>query len=63
LIIDDIKEDVQSSDKTIPCDMFSAKGSSQNLFTDLLLSLAQLFDKADDAEYCVIHANQREILH
>ncbi len=43
--------------------MFSAKGSSQNLFTDLLLSLAQLFDKADDAEYSVIHANQKEILH
>ena len=34
----------------------------QNSSTDPLLSLAQLFNKADDAEYGAIRANQEEIL-
>ena len=42
------------------CDF--SRNSSQNSSTDPLLSLAQLFDKADDAEYGAIRANQEEIL-
>ncbi|POG58212.1 hypothetical protein GLOIN_2v1732617, partial [Rhizophagus irregularis DAOM 181602=DAOM 197198] len=48
LIADSIKDDVQSNDKTIPCDVISIE--------------TQLFDKADDAEYGAICANQEEIL-
>src|SRR5256886_1426032 len=58
LIADGIKDDAQSSDKTIPCDVISIESLNQNS----LLSLAQLFDKADDAEYGAIRANQEEIL-
>src|SRR5437763_17204448 len=57
-IADGIKDDAQSSDKTIPCDVISIESLNQNS----LLSLAQLFDKADDAEYGAIRANQEEIL-
>ncbi|GBB85903.1 hypothetical protein RclHR1_12340007 [Rhizophagus clarus] len=60
LIADGIMEDAQSSDKAILCDMISIE--SLNPSTDPLLSLAQLFDKADDAEYGAIRANQEEIL-
>ncbi|RGB21698.1 hypothetical protein C1646_777474 [Rhizophagus diaphanus] len=63
LIADGIKDDAQSSNKTIPCDVISIESLDQNSSTDSLLSLAQLFDKADDAEYGAIHANQEEILH
>ena len=42
--------------------MISSGSPGQNSFTDPLLSLAQLFDKADDAEYGAIRANQEEIL-
>ena len=42
--------------------MILIESLNQNLFTDLLLSLAQLFDKADDVEYGIIRANQEEIL-
>ncbi|CAG8479991.1 11098_t:CDS:2 [Dentiscutata erythropus] len=56
------KDDAQSSDKTIPCDVISIESLNQNLSTDSLLSLAQLFNKADDAEYGAIRANQEEIL-
>ena len=45
---------------TKPCDF--SRGPGQNSSTDPLLSLAQLFDKADDAEYGAIRANQEEIL-
>ncbi|CAB4428520.1 unnamed protein product [Rhizophagus irregularis] len=68
LIADGIMEDAvplrpaQSSDKAIPCDMISIESLNQNSSTDPLLSLAQLFDKADDAEYGAIRANQEEIL-
>src|SRR5581483_8790541 len=62
LIADGIMEDAQSSDKAVPCDMISIESLNQNLSTDPLLSLAQLFDKADDAEYGAIRANQEEIL-
>ncbi|CAB4413399.1 unnamed protein product [Rhizophagus irregularis] len=62
LIADGIKDDAQSSDKTIPCDVISIESLNQNSSTDSLLSLAQLFDKADDAEYGAIRANQEEIL-
>ncbi|GES87680.1 hypothetical protein GLOIN_2v1735823 [Rhizophagus clarus] len=62
LIVDGITEDAQSSDKAIPCDMISIESLNQNSSTDPLLSLAQLFDKADDAEYGAIRANQEEIL-
>jgi len=57
LIANSIKEDAQSSDKTIPYDVISAKSLSQNLSIDSLLSLTQLFDKVDDAEYGTIYAN------
>ncbi|CAB5190535.1 unnamed protein product [Rhizophagus irregularis] len=62
LIADGIKDDAQSSDKAIPCDVISIESLNQNSSTDSLLSLAQLFDKADDAEYGAIRANQEEIL-
>src|SRR2546423_4498819 len=62
LIADGIKDDAQSSDKAIPCDVISIESLNQNSSTDSLLSLAQLFDKADDAEYGAICANQEEIL-
>ena len=62
LIADGIKDDARSSDKTIPCDVISIESLNQNSSTDSLLSLAQLFDKADDAEYGAIRANQEEIL-
>ncbi|RIA93865.1 hypothetical protein C1645_735220 [Glomus cerebriforme] len=62
IIADGIKDDVQLSDKAIPCDMISIKSLNQFSSTDSLLSLAQLFNKADDAEYGTIHANQEEIL-
>ena len=62
MIADGIKDDAQSSDKAIPCDVISIESLNQNSSTDSLLSLAQLFDKADDAEYGAIHANQEEIL-
>ena len=52
----------QLSDKAIPCDAISAGSPSQNSSTDPLLSLAQLFNIADDAEYGAIRANQEEIL-
>ncbi|GES87681.1 hypothetical protein GLOIN_2v1735823 [Rhizophagus clarus] len=42
--------------------MISIESLNQNSSTDPLLSLAQLFDKADDAEYGAIRANQEEIL-
>jgi hypothetical protein len=50
------------SDKAIPCDVISIESLNQNSFTNPLLSLAQLFDKADDAEYGAIRVNQEEIL-
>ena len=53
-------DDAQSSDKAISCDVISIE--NLNPSTDSLLSLAQLFDKADDAEYGAIRANQEEIL-
>ncbi|RIA88677.1 hypothetical protein C1645_825964 [Glomus cerebriforme] len=59
MIADGIKDDAQSSDKATPCDVISI---NQNSSTDLLLSLVQLFDKADDAKYGTIRANQEEIL-
>ncbi|CAG8779697.1 22057_t:CDS:2, partial [Rhizophagus irregularis] len=59
---DGIKDDAQSSDKAIPCDVISIENLNQNSSTDSLLSLAQLFNKADDAEYGAIRANQEEIL-
>ncbi|GET65814.1 hypothetical protein GLOIN_2v1735823 [Rhizophagus irregularis DAOM 181602=DAOM 197198] len=62
LIADGIKDDAQSSDKAIPCDVISIENLNQNSSTDSLLSLAQLFNKADDAEYGAIRANQEEIL-
>src|SRR3989337_2296630 len=62
LIVNGIKDDAQSSDKTIPRDVISIESLNQNSSTDSLLSLAQLFDKADDAEYGAIRANQEEIL-
>ena len=62
MIADGIKDDAQSSGKAIPCDVISIEGLNQNSSTDPLLSLAQLFDKADDAEYGAIRANQEEIL-
>jgi len=62
MIADGIKEDTQSSDKATPCDVISIESLNQNSSTDSLLSLAQLFDKADDAEYGAIRANQEEIL-
>ena len=62
LIADGIKDDAQSSDKTIPCNVISIESLNQNSSTDSLLSLAQLFNKADDAEYGAIRANQEEIL-
>ena len=62
MIVDGIKDDVQSSNKTIPCDVISIESLNQESSTDPLLSLAQLFDKADDAEYGAIRANQEEIL-
>src|ERR1043165_8588127 len=42
--------------------MISIESLNQISSTDSLLSLAQLFDKADDAEYGAIRANQEEIL-
>ncbi|CAG8824259.1 10258_t:CDS:2, partial [Dentiscutata erythropus] len=36
---------------------------NQNSSTDSLISLAQLFDKVDDAEYGAIRANQEEVLY
>ncbi|CAG8626928.1 14834_t:CDS:2 [Cetraspora pellucida] len=60
MIADGIKNDAQSSDKATPCDVISIESLNQNLSTDSLISLAQLFDKADDAEYNAIHANQEE---
>ncbi|RIA90410.1 hypothetical protein C1645_737877 [Glomus cerebriforme] len=62
LIADGIKDDAQSSDKANPYDVISIENLNQNSSTDSLLSLAQLFDKADDAEYGAIRANQKEIL-
>ncbi|RGB32657.1 hypothetical protein C1646_789953 [Rhizophagus diaphanus] len=62
LIADHIKDDAQSSDKAISCAVISIESLNQNSSSDLLLSLAQLFDKADDAEYGAIYANQEEIL-
>jgi hypothetical protein len=62
MITDGIKDDTQSSDKATPCDVISIESLNQNSSTDSLLSLAQLFDKADDAEYGAIRANQEEIL-
>ncbi|RGB22120.1 hypothetical protein C1646_76756 [Rhizophagus diaphanus] len=62
LIADGIKDDAQSSDKAIPCGVISIESLNQNSSSDSLLSLAQLFDKADDAEYGAICANQEEIL-
>ncbi|CAG8704968.1 563_t:CDS:2 [Cetraspora pellucida] len=63
LIVDGIKDDAQSNDKATPCDVISIESLCQNSSIDSLLSLAQLFDKADDAEYGAICANQEEILH
>ncbi|GBC10468.1 hypothetical protein RclHR1_09650010 [Rhizophagus clarus] len=60
-LADSIMEDAQLSDKAIPCNMISIE--SLNPSTDPLLSLAQLFNKADNAEYGAIKANQEEILH
>ena len=62
MIADGIMEDAQSSDKAISCDVILIESLNQNSSTDPLLSLAQLFDKADDAEYGAIRANQEEIL-
>ncbi|RGB21364.1 hypothetical protein C1646_778238 [Rhizophagus diaphanus] len=62
LIVDGIKDDARSSDKPIPYNVISIESLNQNSSTDSLLSLAQLFDKADDAEYGAICANQEEIL-
>jgi hypothetical protein len=62
-ITDQLKKDkIQSSNKTISCDEISAKAPCQNSFTVPLLSLAQLFDKATDAECGAIDVNQEEIL-
>jgi len=63
MIADDIKDDIQSSDKAIPCNVISARDLSQNSSTNSLLSLVQLFDKADNTKYDAICANQEEILH
>ncbi|GES89725.1 hypothetical protein GLOIN_2v1735823 [Rhizophagus clarus] len=68
LIADGIIEDAislrptQLSDKAIICDIILIESLNQNSSTDPLLSLAQLFDKADDTEYGAIQANQEEIL-
>src|SRR5207248_8671947 len=62
MITDGIKDDAQSSVKSIPCDVISAGGPCQNSSTVPLFTLAQLFDKATDAEYITIRANQEEIL-
>ncbi|CAG8501489.1 4703_t:CDS:2 [Cetraspora pellucida] len=51
LIADGIKDDVQSNDKTTPCDVISIESFCQNSSIDSLLSLAQLFNKADDVKY------------
>ncbi|RHZ76780.1 hypothetical protein Glove_193g13 [Diversispora epigaea] len=50
LIADKIQDNVQSEVKTTPCDEISARSPCQDLFTVPLLSLAQLFDKATDAQ-------------
>ncbi|CAG8598868.1 1512_t:CDS:2, partial [Funneliformis mosseae] len=63
LIANGIKDDAQLNNKTIPCDMISIESLNQNSSTDLLLSLVQLFNKADDAKYDAIRTNQKEILH
>ncbi|RIB14273.1 hypothetical protein C2G38_1668804 [Gigaspora rosea] len=62
MIADGIKDDAQSSDKATPCDVIPIESLNQNSSTDSLISLAQLFDKADDAEYGAIRANQEEVL-
>ncbi|CAB4381389.1 unnamed protein product [Rhizophagus irregularis] len=62
MIADGIKDDAQSSDKTMPCNVISAGSSAKILPQFHLLSLAQLFDKATDAEGGAIRANQEEIL-
>ncbi|CAG8816854.1 13391_t:CDS:2, partial [Gigaspora margarita] len=62
MIADGIKNDAQTSNKAIRHDVISIESLNQNSSTDSLLSLAQLFDKADDAEYGAIRANQEEIL-
>ncbi|PKC56202.1 hypothetical protein RhiirA1_474340 [Rhizophagus irregularis] len=62
MIADGIKKDTQLSNKATPCDVISIESLNQNSSTDLLLSLAQLFDKADDAKYGTIRTNQKEIL-
>ncbi|CAG8749520.1 13791_t:CDS:2, partial [Dentiscutata erythropus] len=54
LIADGIKDDAQSNDKATPCDVISIESLCQNSSIDSLLSLVQLFDKADDAEYGAI---------
>ncbi|RIA96372.1 hypothetical protein C1645_815389 [Glomus cerebriforme] len=60
---DGIKNSVQSRNKAISCDMISTGTLCQNsstvplLSSGGILSLAQLFDKATDAEYVTIHAN------
>ncbi|PKC62213.1 hypothetical protein RhiirA1_465466 [Rhizophagus irregularis] len=62
MIADGIKDDAQSSDITMPCNVISAGSPAKILPQFHLLSLAQLFDKATDAEGGAIHANQEEIL-
>ncbi|CAG8751462.1 26076_t:CDS:2, partial [Dentiscutata erythropus] len=52
----------RKSDKATSCDVISIESLNQNSSTDSLISLAQLFDKADDAEYGAIRANQEEVL-
>ncbi|CAG8523220.1 8616_t:CDS:2, partial [Dentiscutata erythropus] len=63
LIADSIQSDAQSGDKITTCDEIPARPPCQDSSIVLLLFLAQLFDKATDAEYGVIRANQEEILH
>ncbi|CAG8489547.1 23837_t:CDS:2, partial [Gigaspora rosea] len=62
LISDGIQNNAQLGDKITPCDKILAGPPCQNSSTVPLLSLAQLFDKATDAEYGAIRANQEEIL-
>ncbi|RIA83482.1 hypothetical protein C1645_880467 [Glomus cerebriforme] len=64
MIADSIKDDVQSSNKVTLCDVISIENLNQDLSTDSLLSLAQLFDKADDTKYDKIGENKaKEIIY
>ncbi|RHZ84516.1 hypothetical protein Glove_80g12 [Diversispora epigaea] len=62
LIADGIQDDAQSGVEITLCDEIPAGSPCQDSSTVPLFSLAQLFDKATDAEYGAIRANQEEIL-